>query len=68
MFFECLVTQNLLRCGKITKRIIRWFESEEYAFAWLELEGYKVISIKELPNNQKHNHQEGAKDVYRTMG
>ena len=48
MYFECLVTQNLLRHGRITKKIIRWFESEEYAFAWLELEGYKVHFIKQI--------------------
>lgn len=41
--FECLVTRN-----RITEKIIRFFTSQECAFAWLELEGYKVLSIKQL--------------------
>lgn len=41
--FECLVTRD-----RITKKIIRFFTSQEYAFAWLELEGYKVLSTKQL--------------------
>lgn len=43
MKFECIVKQR-----GITIKIIRYFENIEYAFAWLELEGYKVISVKEL--------------------
>ena len=41
--FECLVKRD-----RITEKIIRWFKSEEYAFAWLELEGYLVFYVKEL--------------------
>lgn len=41
--FECLVKRD----GSCLK-IVRSFSSIEYAFAWLELEGYKVISIKVL--------------------
>lgn len=41
--YECIVKRD----GVISK-IIRAFTSIQYAFAWLELEGYKIISIKEL--------------------
>lgn len=41
--YECLVVSN-----RITEKIIRWFTDSEHAYAWLELEGYKVIQIKEL--------------------
>lgn len=41
--FECLVKRD-----RTTEKIIRWFKSEEYAFAWLELEGYLVFYVKEL--------------------
>lgn len=41
--FECFVRRD-----RITKKIIRFFISQKYAFAWLELEGYKVLSIKQL--------------------
>lgn len=41
--YECLVSRN-----RITEKFIRFFTSQEYAFAWLELEGYKVLSIKQL--------------------
>lgn len=47
MYFECLVTQQL-SCGKVTKRITRWFDDAEHAFAWLELEGYKVHFLKQI--------------------
>lgn len=43
MKFECIV-----RYGKTITKIVRYFTSIEYAFAWLELEGYKIISIKVL--------------------
>ena len=41
--YECLVKR-----GKVTEKIIRYFTNSEHAFAWLELEGYRVFSIKEL--------------------
>lgn len=41
--YECLVR----RYG-ITEKIIRYFSDSEHAWAWLELEGYKVIRIKEV--------------------
>ena len=41
--FECLVNRD-----RITQKIIRFFTNQEYAFIWLELEGYKVLSIKQL--------------------
>lgn len=43
--YECLVKRD-----RITEKIIRWFTSDESAFAWLELEGYRVFYIKELGN------------------
>ena len=43
--YECLVKRD-----GITEKIIRWFKSDESAFAWLELEGYRVFYIKELGN------------------
>ena len=39
--YECLVKR-----GNITEKIIRYFSTSEHAFAWLELEGYKVLSVK----------------------
>jgi len=44
MKFECIVKDR-----KVYRKFIRYFSSVEAAFAWLELEGYKVISLKELP-------------------
>ena len=41
--YECLVKQS-----HIIKKIIRYFSSFESAFAWLKLEGYEVISVKEV--------------------
>lgn len=41
--YKCLVQRS-----GIVKEITRWFENAEYAFAWLELEGYKVIRIREV--------------------
>ena len=40
--FECLVKQ-----GSVTKPIVRYFKNEEYAYAWLSLEGYTVLWIRE---------------------
>jgi hypothetical protein len=34
--------------GTITEKIIRYFTNSKYAYAWLELEGYQVLCIKEL--------------------
>ena len=47
MYFECLVTQRL-SCGKVTKKITRWFSDAEHAFVWLNLEGYKVHFLKQI--------------------
>lgn len=41
--YECLVKRD-----GITEKIIRYFTNQERAFAWLELEGYHVFSLKEL--------------------
>ena len=41
--FECLV-----KFHRITERIVRWFTDSEHAFNWLELEGYKVLQVKEI--------------------
>ena len=41
--YECIVS----RYG-ITEKIIRYFSDPEHAWTWLELEGYKVIAVKEL--------------------
>ena len=41
--FECLV-----KFRRITERIVRWFTDSEHAFKWLELEGYKVLQVKEM--------------------
>lgn len=41
--YECLVKR-----GTVTEKIIRYFTNSEYAYVWLELEGYRVICIKEL--------------------
>lgn len=41
--FECIV-----RLRSETKKIIRYFSDSEHAFVWLQLEGYKVINVKEL--------------------
>ena len=41
--YECVVKR-----GKTVEKIVRYFTSSEQAFAWLELEGYQVFSIKEL--------------------
>lgn len=43
MYFECLVKRD-----RITEKIIRWFKDEEHALAWLELEGYRVFSIRKV--------------------
>lgn len=40
--FECLVKR-----GRVTKHIVRYFKNEEYAYAWLSLEGYTVLWIRE---------------------
>jgi len=45
--FECLVKR-----GKVTEKIIRYFMDEERAFFWLELEGYKVIRLLELDSDE----------------
>lgn len=39
--FECIVKR-----GRIMTKIIRYFSDSIHAFAWLELEGYKVIGVK----------------------
>ena len=52
--YECLVKRD-----RITEKIIRWFTSDESAFAWLELEGYQVFYIKELGNQR--NMRDSAK-------
>ena len=44
MKFECIVVDR-----GVYKKFIRYYDSVELAFAWLELEGYKVISLRELP-------------------
>lgn len=41
--YECFVKR-----GTSTEKIIRYFTNSEYAYAWLELEGYRVFCIKEL--------------------
>lgn len=41
--FECIVKRN-----GILEKVIRCFTDSEHAFAWLELEGYKVVYLKEL--------------------
>lgn len=41
--YECLVKR-----GTVTEKIVRYFTNYEFAFAWLELEGYRVFCIKEL--------------------
>lgn len=41
--YECLVKR-----GTATEKIIRYFTNSEYAYVWLELEGYRVFCIKEL--------------------
>jgi len=46
MKFECIVVDR-----GTYKKFIRDFTSVENAFAWLELEGYKVISLRELSEN-----------------
>ncbi len=50
--FECLAKRD-----GTTKKFIRYFSDSEHAFAWLELEGYRVICIKELTLN---GNNEGA--------
>lgn len=45
--FECLVKR-----GKVTEKIIRYFTDEERAFLWLELEGYKVIHLLKLDSEK----------------
>ena len=40
--FECLVKRD-----GVTEKIVRYFTNSEQAFAWLELEGYRVYSIRE---------------------
>lgn len=42
-YFECLVER-----GGVLQKIIRFFSDAEYAYAWLEIEGYKVIRIKAI--------------------
>ena len=41
--FECLVKRD-----RITQKIVRYFDDAEAAFAWLELEGYQVFSVRDL--------------------
>ena len=41
--FECQIRRN----GVVSK-VVLLFKDVETAFAWLEADGYKVISIKEL--------------------
>ena len=50
--YECLVKR-----GGVTEKIIRYFTNSECAHVWLELEGYRVICIKELTMN---GNNEGA--------
>lgn len=48
MYFECLVSRRYISGGKVTKKVIRWFSDEAHAFAWLSLEGYKVLSVRQI--------------------
>ena len=41
--FECLVSMS-----GVTRKIVRYFEREIWAYTWLELEGYKVFYIKRI--------------------
>lgn len=40
-YFECTV-----RLRNKIEKIVRYFESVEWAYTWLTLEGYDVISLK----------------------
>ena len=39
--YECIIKRD-----GITTKAIRYFSDSKYAFVWLALEGYKVISVK----------------------
>lgn len=42
--YECIVRGRNRKC----KLIVRYFASEEAAIGWLTLEGYKIVSVREI--------------------
>lgn len=52
--YECIVKRD-----GIVQKIIRYFTDSEHAFAWLELEGYKVYSIKVCRSEKFSKNQKG---------
>lgn len=45
--YICLVERD-----KTVEKIIRYFKDSEHAFAWLELEGYRVFNIQYLEGEE----------------